>query len=217
MVRRDFDNALACHGCRDFFRRRAECLELFQTSGWQSLRVGLVRDDLPYRHGPPVLGFLSWWCRKDCCASTFLDEVYVGRYHPNLWAREAVRSNWASLDPVVDPPRCFYRRARSKVTAFQGPNVVLHRTLMERAEVSEAVSIVAICFGWAILGAIAAFSGGAGSGEFSDFSFFNLIFTEMLCAGLALLVLYSRKYAVRTLFAHVLGDIVPFVIGVERQ
>ena len=102
-------------------------------SGWQSLRVGLVRDDLPYRLGPSVLGFLSWWCRKDGCASTFLDEIYVGRYHPNPWAREAVRSDWAFLGSGVGRDGCFYGRTHSKVTAYRGPKTVLHRTLERRS------------------------------------------------------------------------------------
>jgi uncharacterized protein len=65
---------------------------------------------------------------------------------------------------------------------------------------SEALLIVAICFGWAILGSLRAVWSGDLGADFSDAGFIGLIVTEILCAALALFVLQQRAYHIAALY-----------------
>jgi len=69
------------------------------------------------------------------------------------------------------------------------------------ASVPEAISIVAICFGWAIAASFHAVSAGVATGTgFSDAGFLGVIAIEFISAVTVLTVLATRNYAVRTLF-----------------
>src|SRR5882724_11962662 len=63
----------------------------------------------------------------------------------------------------------------------------------------EAVAISTICFGWAILSSTQSVVAGFKSAAFTDGAFIGLIVLELVCASIALLTLYFRKYAVSTL------------------
>jgi hypothetical protein len=65
----------------------------------------------------------------------------------------------------------------------------------------EALSLVAICFGWFIAASIqSVLSGFSNAGGFSDQSFTALIVIELVFGAIALAILNARHYAVTSLY-----------------
>ena len=95
----------------------------------------------------------------------------------------------------------------------------------------EAITVMAICFGWAILLSLHAVAAGfPAPGGFSDAGGLVMVVIELACAAIALAVLRHRRYAISSLmprpswgdsaigawlwpmvFVHVLFDIVALV------
>ncbi|WP_026686662.1 CPBP family intramembrane glutamic endopeptidase [Azovibrio restrictus] len=65
---------------------------------------------------------------------------------------------------------------------------------------AEAAWIVILCFGWFILASSQSVAAGFQSGDFSDSAMLPTLAMEVLCASIALLVLYRRGYAVTSLY-----------------
>ncbi|MFZ6647629.1 CPBP family intramembrane glutamic endopeptidase [Undibacterium sp. TJN25] len=63
----------------------------------------------------------------------------------------------------------------------------------------EALSIVAICFGWFIFNSLLSLGSESAKGEFSDASFLSLIVVELALGSFALLVLRLRGHSLRAL------------------
>ncbi|MET3179399.1 CPBP family intramembrane glutamic endopeptidase [Variovorax gossypii] len=63
----------------------------------------------------------------------------------------------------------------------------------------EALGIVALCFGWFIIGSLWSVSAGFRNASFNDASLFGIVAFELFVGPIALLILRSRGYAVRDL------------------
>lgn len=68
----------------------------------------------------------------------------------------------------------------------------------------EALVVVAVCFGWAIWTSLSTvLAGYPDTGGFSDGGVLGIVLTELVCAAIALAVLYVRRYDVASLVPEV--------------
>lgn len=68
----------------------------------------------------------------------------------------------------------------------------------------EALVVTGICFGWAIWTSLAAVFGGyRDGGGFSDAAMYGMVVIELVCAAIALAILYVRRYDVASLVPEV--------------
>lgn len=68
----------------------------------------------------------------------------------------------------------------------------------------EALVVTGVCFGWAIWASLSTvLAGYPDMGGFTDGSAWGIVVTELLCAAIALVVLYMRRYDVATLVPEV--------------
>jgi membrane protease YdiL (CAAX protease family) len=66
----------------------------------------------------------------------------------------------------------------------------------------EAIGIIALCFGWFILGSAYAVSAGFRSGVFSESGMLQLVGLEVFLGGMAILILRSRGFDIASLYPH---------------
>ena len=69
-----------------------------------------------------------------------------------------------------------------------------------KTDPTEALGIVAICFGWPIFGSIYSIMNGFKNGTFSDGRMIATIAMELFLGAIAIYFLYVRKYAISTLY-----------------
>jgi len=68
----------------------------------------------------------------------------------------------------------------------------------------EALVVTGVCFGWAIWTSLGAVLGGYRDGAgFSDAGMYGMVVIELICAAVALTILYMRRYDVATLVPEV--------------